>query len=106
MDAELADLLNGERGPDTEDRLRAVLEQYPTTAMFLDAVLDDEPLFRPPQIDKQQLRDASYSPLPGQHRPPAANKYCCPQGDCEWFSPRVGTPVPSCPTHHVALESC
>lgn len=106
VDAELAALLNDPQQADTETRLVALLEQRPATAMFMDAVLDDAPEYRPPQVVEEVLFAGGYSPPPGQHKPPPALKYCCPHDDYKWFIPRVGTPVPSCPTHHVALSPC
>jgi hypothetical protein len=115
VDGRLAALLNGDRGPDTEAELRAVFGEHPATAMFLDAVLDDAPLFRPPQVVEQQVRAAGhgpqrgtgYGPLAGDRVPPGAERYCCPSGDFEWFRPGVSTPVPVCPTpDHGPLRPC
>lgn len=103
VDGQLAELLNGDWGPATEAELRAVLEQRPATAMFLDSVLDDAPRFRPPRVVEQQLRAVGYEPLPGSHVPPDPDMYRCPLGDYEWFSPGLGVPVPPCPTHGPGL---
>lgn len=99
IDAMISGLLNGHAGPDVEARLRAVFSQDPVLEMFLDAVLADEPRFRPPQVVDQLARTAGFSLLAGDHVPPATDRYCCPGGDFEWFCPGVGTPIPKCPTH-------
>lgn len=106
MDARLALVLNGDLGPDAEVRLRGVFASDPVLEMFLDAVLDDAPWFRPPRVVDQQVRAAGYGPLAGDLVPPAADLFCCPRGDVEWFSPGVGTPVPECASHHLRLRPC
>jgi hypothetical protein len=46
----------------------------------------------------------AYDPLPGVGRPLRAMKYQCPQNDYVWYTRSAASPVPECPTHHVALQ--
>jgi len=55
------------------------------------------------QQQQQQGDRATYAAPPGQPGPSAAPKYECPHGDYTWYQRSVGTPVPNCPTHGVAL---
>ena len=98
VDVQLAELLNGNQDPDTEAQLLAVFAQDAALEMFLDAVLDDAPRFRPPQVVLQTKWKGGFSPLPGSQVPPDPDQYCCPEGDFQWYSSGVGTPVPPCPT--------
>lgn len=108
VDEELAHLLNsGGRDESVARQLRALLEERPETSMFLDAVLDDAPDFRPPQhqpVVLKAVKADGFNPLAGNHTPTSAKRYRCPVGDdYKWWSPGVGTPVPECPTHHTTL---
>jgi hypothetical protein len=104
FDAQLARVLNEERpGLDSERRVRELLGRRLETSMFLEAVLDDEPFFRPPKWRTDELKAAGYAPPPGSHRPPPADLFRCPRGDFEFLRPDVGSPVPECPSHHGAL---
>ena len=70
---------------------------------FLEAVLEDAPEYRPPQVQPSSLK-TSYSGLPGDTQPVEADKYRCPKlNDYVWYRPSVGVPVPECPTCHVLL---
>jgi hypothetical protein len=108
VEVQLAELLNEHQDPETEAQLRAVFAEDAALQMFLDAVLDDAPRFRPPQVVRQTKREAGFSPLPGLQVPPDPDQYCCPEGDFEWYSPGVGTRVPPCPTptHISPLRPC
>ena len=104
VDAQLAELLAAaEQGEDVGTELRAALDSHEGTLAFLEAVLDDAPKYRPPQVQPSSLKGA-YSGLPGQTLPVEADKYRGPKlNDYVWYRPSVGVPVPECPTHHVLL---
>jgi hypothetical protein len=85
--------------------LQALLASHEGTAAYLDAVLEDAPGFRPPQLQLGPLR-ADYSGLPGESLPVEADRYVCPVlNDYVWYRPSVGVPVPECPTHRVPLSA-
>lgn len=85
----------------TAVRIRTVLEEHEDTAWFLRRVLDDKPLYRPPYLQQFTMREIS-GPA-GDCGVIEADRYACPHGDYAWYRPDVGTPVPRCPDHHVAL---
>jgi hypothetical protein len=45
-----------------------------------------------------------YSGLPGPGEPVRAERYSCPGGDYLFYRRDVGQPIPTCPTHGLALE--
>jgi hypothetical protein len=105
VDAEIAGLLAIDDDlTGRAQQLREVLERRVETRMFLQAVLDDAPDFRPPQWQDTVLKGEGYAGLAGDHGPVSAPLYRCPEkDDYDWRRPAVGTPVPVCPTHQVAL---
>jgi hypothetical protein len=104
VDLQLAGLLAAMAGgEDVKVRVRAVLEGHVGTRVFLEAVLEDAPEYRPPQVKSGSHRTAGYSPLPGDPGPIPADKFYCPDGDYVWYQQAVGVPVPECKTHHRAL---
>lgn len=106
IDAQLAGLLAAAaQGEDVGTELRALLESQEGTGAFLEAVLEDAPEYRPPQLQSSSLK-TGYSGLPGDPQPVMADKYRCPKlNDYVWYRPSVGVPVPECPTCHVLLVS-
>lgn len=47
----------------------------------------------------------TYQPLGGWDvSPVAADKFCCPCGDWEWYREEVGVPIPYCPVHLCQLQ--
>lgn len=106
IDGRLATLLAAAAaGADVEADLQELLESHEGTAVYLEAVLDDPPGFRPPQVQISPAR-ADYSGLPGESLPVAADRYVCPVlADYVWYRPSVGVPVPACPTHRVLLTA-
>ncbi|MCZ4587711.1 hypothetical protein O4328_29155 [Rhodococcus opacus] len=104
VDAELSELLTCTTGDeDIEHRLREVLDAREGTSVFLERVLDDLPVFRPPRVVAAET--TRFGGLPGQPLPVPADKFRCPQGDYVWYRPEVGVPVPQCPTHGSPLAS-
>jgi len=104
VDAEIAGLLNRpEGGRESLEQLREMLENREGTAAFLDAVLDDDPHFRPPQVRPGGMKSFGYNPMAGNIGSVAAPKYYCPEGnDFDWW--QLGDePRPLCPTHGCAL---
>ena len=89
----------------TARRLRALLDSHEDTAWFLTEVLKDAPHYRPPYQQPRYLQRQTggiAAPI-GDPGPIDAARYTCPHGDYVWYRPEVGTPIPDCPTHHVAL---
>src|SRR4051812_24502275 len=71
--------------PGAEPRLRQLLERREGTRVFLGAVLDDDPEFRPPQVRPSTMK-GGYGPLPGRIGSLGAPKFCCPIGDdFDWW---------------------
>jgi hypothetical protein len=83
------------------ERIRVVLGGHPDTAWFLRRVLNDRPLYRPPY--QQPLVTRGITGPAGDPGFVPADRYVCPESDYTWYRPDVGTPVPQCPDHHVAL---
>ena len=105
LDAELANLL-ADRGDPTAagQQLSAVLDRRVETRMFLAAILDDAPDYRPPEWQAAALKGVGFDDLAGDHHPVGAPLFRCPEGnDFDWRRPGVGTPVAMCPTHRVVL---
>lgn len=102
VDAEIAQLLT-RAGTDQQasQRLRTVLERNRRTQAFLRAVMEDAPDYRPPQVQPGIRRD--YHSLPGLPGEVPAPKYCCPNGDFDWWRVEVGKRILVCPTHGCAL---
>jgi hypothetical protein len=101
-DAEIAGLLNRpEGGRESLEQLREMLESQEGTAAFLDAVLDDAPHFRPPQVRPGAMRSFGYTGLPGIPGP-VGGMYSCPEGDYDWWQLGDEQP-PLCPTHGCVL---
>jgi hypothetical protein len=108
LDKALSELLNNGRRdtPETAQQLRHLLTMHEDTEWFMDEVLADTPLLRPPfhqqrpvhrQPDDMPLLDGDLGPI-------EADRYSCPDGDyVNWYRSDVGTPVPRCPTHDVKL---
>ncbi|TCJ36591.1 hypothetical protein [Parafrankia sp. BMG5.11] len=91
--------------PAAARRLRDLLDSHEDTAWFLAEVLEDAPDYRPPYQQPHYLHrqtGGTASPA-GDPGPIAAVRYACPRGDYVWYRPDVGTPIPVCRTHHVAL---
>lgn len=91
-------------GQDATDLLRSIMGGHPATAAFLEEVLADAPLYRPPDLQPSFLRSAQ--PPPGDvglilH----AGKYVCPDGDYVWYRPAVSVSVPPCPSHGSVLNA-
>ncbi|MBL7500866.1 hypothetical protein I6A84_04030 [Frankia sp. CNm7] len=105
LDRQLADALDDQRDmPGQVRQLRDLLDTRDTTRWFLTEVLADSPDFRPPyEQTRYQRTPRGADPIgnPGAIR---ADRYACPHGDYVWYRPDVATPVPACPTHHVALD--
>jgi hypothetical protein len=108
VDRQLAEALavTAGGGEDVEVRLRSLLNSYEGTRVFLEAVLEDAPEYRPPQVRPVFQRGLGYSPLPGEQGPIDADKFCCTYADYVWYRQGVGVPIPECDTHHVALVPC
>ncbi|WP_166351012.1 hypothetical protein [Phytoactinopolyspora limicola] len=103
IDETLAELLAEEWDEDVGVRLRQVMERAEGTSAFLEAVLDDTPDFRPPQVRSRTLKSDAYDGLPGLVGQVEAPMFHCPAGDYDWWRPAVGTPIPKCPTHECML---
>jgi hypothetical protein len=104
VDAEIADLLNRPAGGrESLERLREVLESREGTAEFLDAVLDDDPRFRPPQVRPGATRSFGYTGLPGDPRYVGAPMYHCPEGNDYNYWQLEDEAPPLCPTHRCVL---
>lgn len=103
LDERIAGVLNDEPGGDAASKLRFLLEGTEATSAFTAEVLGDAPDFRPPRFQVLTYRDPGSQPPPGNPQPVYAGKFACPRGDYVWFRPSVGTPIPACPTHHLAL---
>jgi hypothetical protein len=105
LDAEVAEMLTEGRDPTTAaQQLSEVLRGRVETRMFLAAVLDDAPDYRPPQWQDAELKGAGFSGMAGDQGGVIAPLFRCPKGnDYDWRRPGVGTPVPVCPTHLVVL---
>ena len=103
VDLQLAELLGTVASEDMEAQIRAVLESHIGTRVFLEAVLEDTPKYRPPQVKTGSARTWGYSPLPGEAGVIPADKFYCPEGDYVWYRQAVGAPVPACKTHHRPL---
>jgi hypothetical protein len=100
VDGALAELLAERWNDEGETRLRGVLQSSEGTSAFLEAVLDDAPHFRPPQVRPGAFKGGGYSSLPGNIGAVDAPMYRCPVGnDYDWWRQAVGTPIPVCPTH-------
>jgi hypothetical protein len=110
VDGELARLLASCSPAGQDDALReqleALLNRHEETNAFLEAVVDDAPNYRPPQVVPGNLRGvAAGSVLPGRAAPAPVDRYRCPSesADYVWYRSDVGVPIPLCPTHKVAL---
>jgi hypothetical protein len=107
LDERIAGLLAAAaRGEDVSTDLWTLLESDEATSAFLEAVLADAPVYRPPAVqpDFRRRSDRTYQPLAGDVAPVMhAGKFACPRGDYVWYRPAVGVPVPSCPTHGLRL---
>jgi hypothetical protein len=108
LDQALSQQLNDDQqdGPEIAQLLRVLLDANEDTEWFVEQVLADAPLLRPPYHQRRPTtRQADGVPsLDGDVGPIEADRYACPHGDyVDWYRPDVGTPVPRCPTHHAAL---
>jgi hypothetical protein len=105
VDEEVADILAEEPGRgDVQRRLRELLERREGTGVFLDAILNDAPEFRPPQARPSTLKEGRLSGLPGRIGAVAAPKYRCPVGnDFDWWQLAEEDLVPVCKSHGCAL---
>ena len=102
IDDRIAGEFNSPSNPaETVSRLRALLEEHEDTAWFLTRVLADPALHRPPYL--QQIRHRGIISPAGDPYLVAADRFVCSRGDYVWYRPEIGTPVPACPTHHLAL---
>jgi hypothetical protein len=102
VDRELAGVLSDESGKTIRaERTQAILETRPDTAWFLRRVLEDGPLYRPPY--EQPVVTRGIIQPAGDPGLVVADRFACPRGDYVWYRPDVGTPVPECPDHHIAL---
>jgi hypothetical protein len=105
VDKEIAEILTSpaDSGND-EARLREVLESQDETKAFLRAVLDDDPLYRPPQARRDVVKSPGFSPLPGQIEPPMPPRFRCPiANDYTWYQLSVGEEIEVCPAHGCVL---
>jgi hypothetical protein len=110
VDAEVAALLaRPAEHEETGEQLRELLERREATSVFLAAVLDDEPYFRPLQVQPGAPDSFSYSGpaggysgLPGLGGYGGTPKYSCPRGDFDWWQLADEDP-PRCPTHGCVL---
>lgn len=108
VDEALSRLLNDGRqdAPSTAYLLRELLDANEETQWFMEQVLADTPLLRPPYHQRRPThRQSDDGPsLDGDLGPVEADRYACPAGDyVDWYRPDVGTPIPRCPTHDVTL---
>jgi hypothetical protein len=104
VDGELSGLLAERWDEEVGARLRGLMESTEGTSAFLEAVLDDAPDFRPPQVRSGAFKGAAYSGLAGDIGAVNAPMYRCPVGnDYDWWRPAAGTPIPMCSTHRVVL---
>lgn len=100
FDRRIGDLLTGPADR-AATALRALLEGHEDTAWFLDRVLADRPLYRPPY--QQTIAQRDITRPAGDPGGIGADRYICPTGDYVWYRPDVGTRIPNCPDHGVAL---
>jgi hypothetical protein len=100
VDRQLADLL-GSGGPeaDVEAGIDAVFRSSPEILRWVERTLDDDQL-RPPHAQRTAERIDGPS---GDGEIVDAERFQCPRGDFVWYRLSVVYPVPSCPTHDVAL---
>jgi CHAT domain len=99
VDREITALLIDARdGADVEEALLNLLRRYPATHSWTAAFMQHG---HPPEIDDPITKNFG---LPGMVSPVSARKYCCPAGDYDWWRPRVGDQVPTCPSHSLALQ--
>jgi hypothetical protein len=102
IDRQIADALTvGSAGTTAADQVRMILERDGDTTWFLQRVLDDKPLYRPPYY--QPVITRGITAPAGDPGFVAADRYACPQGDYVWYRPDVGTSVPQCPDHDILL---
>jgi hypothetical protein len=98
VDLELAEHL--EEAPTEKKNVNSLiigtLRMHEPTREWLLSFLADH---QPPEV----TRAFTYQGTPGDPVPVAARKYICPQGDYNWYRMSAGTPIPSCPTHGLAL---
>ena len=91
-------LINARDGADVEEALLNLLRRYPATHSWAAAFMQHG---HPPEIDDPVTKD--FGP-PGIPSPVPARKYCCPGGDYDWWTSRIGEPVPTCPSHSLPLQ--
>ncbi|MET7979482.1 hypothetical protein ABZW44_42145 [Streptomyces mirabilis] len=108
LDGALSQLLNGGQERMTADArlIHELLTAHEDTQWFMEQVLADIPLLRPPYHQRRSTpRQPDDRPsLGGDLGPVEADRFACPHGDyVDWYRPDVGTPVPRCPTHDVTL---
>ncbi len=109
LDEALADQLTATGAdPVATAQLRALLTDSENTAWFLTELLADAPDFRPPYhqpryMYRHRQTGGWVGPAGDPPSVPEATRYACPHGDYVWHRPEVATPIPDCPTHHVAL---
>ena len=82
LDTRIAALLNeSATGAADPDALRVLLDAEAATRIFLQAVLDDAPYFRPPEV-QFDVRRTGYQKPPGKMNTVLhLGKYICPGGD-------------------------
>jgi hypothetical protein len=105
FDARIATLLAAATaGVDVVPELQSILGSPEGTSSFLEGVLADGPLYRPPEWQPPSYRELGYQSLAGDVGPIRhAGKYRCLKGDYVWYRPTVGTDIRSCPTHGLVL---
>jgi hypothetical protein len=108
LDNALSRLLNDgqQNAHETAHLVRELLAANEDTEWFMEQVLTDTPLLRPPYHQRRSsARQSDGVPsLGGDIGPVEADRYACPHHDyVDWYRPDVGTPVPRCPTHDVSL---
>ena len=105
LDTRIAALLNeSATGAADPDALRVLLDAEAATRIFLQAVLDDAPYFRPPEV-QFDVRRTGYQKPPGKMNTVLhLGKYICPGGDYVWYRLSESAAVPPCPTHGPGLK--
>jgi hypothetical protein len=99
VDGEIGALLiDAHDGADVEEALLNLLGRYPATHSWTAAFMQHG---HPPEIGDPITKDFG---LPGMPSLVSARKYYCPEGDYDWWRPRIGDQVPLCPCHSLPLQ--
>jgi hypothetical protein len=98
IDRELARLLEqAASGVDVENRIVELVSQQAATREWTAAFLQEG---QPPSL---RASERGFRRLPGTASTISPLVFACPIGDYVWYRPSVGSLVPACPTHSLAL---